>query len=606
MAIRKISAMTFAISSPSVRLMSRCQWVTGNELRMQRFPSTSLQWDRLLQTSSTLSGGQGVTLAPLHFRRYESNVTPNGKPPSEKGKDGKKNAISSGTGFKFITERDRLLAQATGIFEKLKINIKWILTKSSRPFNTDDIGAFISWIVVSNVLIIILWTTTFTSLVIYLMNTVFAQEYLAAKIGNFLTKNSALSVVFESAIVPDWSSGKISFNKVFVSRRPKLSHSFTKGSQKEAIQRTELALSDKLLVSREDFDDGNYTQYDLTIDQLEISLSFTKWLNGKGILDEVSINGLRGVVDRTHVVWKVNDDPRNYKNIHQTGDFEISKFSMHDVLFTLYQPNGFRPFLVSIFNCDLPQLRKHWLFYDILNANSMSGTYDNSMFTIHKKFNVENTPFYSSYGSPWKRVTRFRVDNLDIDHLNAGMEGPFGWITEGQVDMIGDVLLPDKEADALQLTEILTEIGDRLFKEAKRHTLLPFPRHPSASDIDPDQYFIMDFFLKLHNVRAEVPLFTSELGYINNALIRPIVGYINSTRTYIPIRCRVVKNISDFEGSWTIYDCLLMSDLSAEVYDAFADYVADDRKRSVRLMRVGFWSLQIILQVILMSLGAIA
>lgn len=516
---------------------------------------------------------------------------------------GKQHSASS---FKFITERDRLLAHSTGILQRLKINVRWVLTKSTRPFNTDDIGAFVSWVLVSNVLLIILGTTTFASLIIYLMNTVLAQEYLATKVGNFLTKNSALSVVFESAIVPDWSSGKISFRKVFVSRRPKISHSFTKGSQKEALQRTKLALSDRLLVSREDFDDGNYTQYDLTIDQLEISLSLTKWLNGKGILDEVSINGLRGVVDRTHVVWKPNDDPRNYKNVYQPGDFEISNFSMNDVLFTLYQPNGFRPFQVSIFNCNLPQLRKHWLFYDILNADSMSGTYDNSMFTFHKKYNVENTPFSSSDASPWKRVTRLRVDNLAIDHLNAGMEGPFGWITEGQVDMIGDALLPDKEADALQLTEIITEIGDRLYKEAHRHALLPFPQRPQDSEIDPDKYFIMDFSLKLHNVKAEVPLFSSELGYINNALIRPIVGYINSTRTYIPIRCRVVKSISDFEGSWTIYDCLLMRDLSAEVYDAFADYVADDRKRSVRLARVGFWSLQIILQVILMSLGAIA
>lgn len=558
-------------------------WVVQSQLRAAQCPRSLLR--------------SGTNMRPLQLRWYSTQQPPL-KPETKKP--------HSPSSFKFITERDRLLAQATGFLEKLRINVRWVLTKSTRPFNTDDIGAFISWVLVSNVLLIILGTTTFTSLVLYLMNTVLAQEYLATKIGNFLTKNTSLSVVFESAIVPEWSSGKIRFNKVFVSRRPKVSHSFTKGSQIEALQRTKLGLSDRLLFSREDFDDGNYTQYDLTIDQLDISLSFTKWLNGKGILDEVSINGLRGVVDRTHVVWKPNDDPRNYKNIHQPGDFEITNFAMNDVLFTLYQPNGFRPFQVSIFNCDLPQLRKHWLFYDILNANSISGTYDNAMFTIHKKFNVENTPFSSSNASPWKRVTRLRVDNLAIDHLNAGIDGPFGWITDGQVDMIGDALLPDKEADASQMTEVITEIGDRLYKEAQRHALLPFPQRPTASEIDPDQYFMMDFSLKLHNVKAEVPLFTHELGYINNALIRPIVGYINSTRTYIPIRCQFVKNISDFEGSWTIYDCLLMRDLSAEVYDAFADYVADDRKRSVRLMRVGFWSLQIMLQVILMSLGAIA
>ena len=98
---------------------------------------------------------------------------------------------------------------------------------------------------------------------------------------------------------------------------------------------------------------------------------------------------------------------------------------MNDVLFTLYQPNQFRPFQVSIFNCDLPQLRKHWLFYDILNANSVSGAYDNSMFTIHRTLQNNHHQFLESEPpelqptalslSPWKKITRLRVDNLDID-----------------------------------------------------------------------------------------------------------------------------------------------------------------------------------------------
>lgn len=500
-----------------------------------------------------------------------------------------------------ITERDRMLIHATSMRERIRINVRWSLTRSMRPFNTDDISAFISWILVSNVLLIILGTTTFASLIIYCMNTVFAQEYVATQVGNFITKNSALSVVFESAIVPGWSSGKITFNKVFISKRPKLSHSFSKGSQQEVVDRAKLALSEQLLVTCENFDDGNYTQFDLTIDQVEISLSFNKWINGKGLLDEITINGLRGVIDRTHVIWAPNDHPRNYLNIHKLGDFEISKFVMNDVLFTLYQPDGFRPFQVSIFNCELPQLRKHWLFFDVLNANNMSGTYDNSMFTIYKKYKTLDVP-----NSSLKKVTRMRVDNLNVDHLNAGMDGPFGWITSGQVDMIGDLILPEKNADASELKEILMVIGERLMKEACRHSSILPLYMPEVENINPHQYFIMDFFLKLHNVKAEVPIFTQDLSYINNALIRPIVGYINSRKTYIPIRCRVVKNINDFEGSWTIYDSMLITDLSAEVYDAFAEYVADNNRNNVRIVRVGFWSLQILIQLILMGLGAIA
>lgn len=506
---------------------------------------------------------------------------------------------------KMLAEKDRVLGQTTNVFTRFKINLRWFLKRSTNSFSVDDIGALISWILVSHVLVFIIWTTSFVSLIIYLMNTVLAQEYLARKIGKLITNNNNLTVVFENAIVPSWSSGKITFNKVFVSRRPYgRNNAFTKGSQGEAMQRATLALSENLLVSRDDFEEGNYTQFDLTIEEVQISLSFTKWINGRGFIDEVSINGLRGVVDRTHLVWKPNDDPANYKNVYQVGDIEISNFIMNDVLVTLYQPNGFRPFQVSIFNCNLPQLRKHWLFFDILNASSVSGTYDNSMFTIHRKvrFNKNDTKS--------RIVTQLRIDNLDIDHLNASMEGPFGWITEGTVDMVGNIFLPDKNTDSLAISEITSEMANKILNitDTKPDEIVSKKniKKLDYSKIDPNKHFVMDFFLKLNNVKAEVPLFTPELTYKNSALIRPIVGYINSRRTYIPIKCMVIKDKSDFEGSWTVYDSYLMNDLSSEVNDAFADYVADEQHRSIRVKKVAFWSLQLFLQLILMGLATIA
>ncbi|KAG0668642.1 Mitochondrial distribution and morphology protein 31, mitochondrial precursor [Maudiozyma exigua] len=507
-----------------------------------------------------------------------------------------------------LNERNRLLEETENIWGRLKIRLRWFLKKSTNPFNTDDIGALISWILVSHVLVFIIWTTTFVSLIIYLMNTVFAQEYLAKKIGKLITSNNNLTVIFENAIVPSWSSGKITINKVFVSRRPYgEDDTFNKGSQQDAMQRATLALSENLLVSRDDFEEGNYTQFDLTIEEVQVSLSFTKWINGKGFIDELSINGLRGVVDRTHLVWKANDDPRNYKNVYHVGDLEIAKFVMNDALVTLYQPNGFRPFQVSIFNCELPQLRKHWLFYDILNANSISGTYDNSMFTIHRRLRFNENDTKS------RIVTQLRIDNLDIDHLNASMEGPFGWIEEGSVDMVADIFLPDEAnsgVDSFALPELISDVSNKILKRSnsKEDEIISTKNLNNLNyrKLDPNEYFVMDFYLKLNNIRAQVPLFTNELTYTNNALIRPIVAYMNSRRTYIPIKCMVVKKKSDFEGCWTIYDSYLMNDLSAEVYDAFADYVSDERRQSIRVKKVAFWSLQLLLQLILMGLGAIA
>ncbi|KAG5421751.1 MDM31 [Candida metapsilosis] len=510
--------------------------------------------------------------------------------------------------------KEQLLAKATNMYSRFKIRLKWLLKKSNRPFNTDDYSAFFSWIVVGNVFLFFVATTTFFSLVIFTANTVFAQEFVARKFGELITKNSNITVTFESAIVPGWSDGKISFRKCFVSRRPKKIEKFTKGSQQEEYEKSLRVNEDE----EEDVfeDDGNYTQFDLTIEEVNISLSFSKWVNGTGMIETLEMKGVRGVVDRTHVRWDPGDDATNYKNIYHPGDFEFEDFKMEDVLFELKQPNEFRPFDVSIYNCELSKLRKHWLFYDFLNAEIMSGSYDNSLFTVHKKQRLSD---FSSNGKQnlsnnWKRVTCLRVDSLNIDHLNKGLEGPFGWITNGKVDMVGEVMVPPDNNNDIGVKEIVNMIAESITKEATRyknpevhskhpdmHTRLT---HDDYTDIS--KYFVLDLTIRLNNVRATLPFKAPELSYINYALIRPIVAYINSKNTFIEIHNRVVKNIKDFEGSWTIYDSLLMDDISEEVYDNFVDYVADEEARLIRVKRVGFWSLQLLLQVVLFGLGALS
>ena len=71
--------------------------------------------------------------------------------------------------------RDELLAAATGFWSRLKVRFKWFSIRSARPFNVDEISAFFSWVLLGHVLWIILGTTTFFSLLILAVNTVFAQ-----------------------------------------------------------------------------------------------------------------------------------------------------------------------------------------------------------------------------------------------------------------------------------------------------------------------------------------------------------------------------------------------------------------------------------------------
>ena len=498
--------------------------------------------------------------------------------------------------------REELLAAATGSWSRLKVRFKWFSIRSVRPFNADEIGAFFSWFLLGHVLWIILGTTTFFSLAIFAVNTVFAQETLARWVGNYLTKSSGVNVVFESAIVPKWGDGVITFKNVFISRRPGQGASkVSKGSPlTEAAAAAAAARAEKSKDSWEtvsasaknddDEEDVNYTQFDLSLDTVNVTLSFTKWFNSKGLLRDVEIKGVRGVIDRTLVHYAGDYvDPRTYKHEHHPGDFEINSFRLEDLLVTVHQPHGFRPFSISIFSCDLPQLRRQWLFYDFLSANIMSGSFDESLFTIHPRQmhghvggQLVSGLEIDGQAAPWKKHSRLRIDSLNIDHLNRGVAGPFSWIHEGNVDIVADLMFPADNDESI--SKVMSDFYERMEATVTSSRQLPKGRESTRVDDidvhrdagatalidsglsdDDKRFLVLDLRVHLNDIRAAVPIFTKDLSYVNNALIRPIVAYMNSRRTFIPINCRVVKRASEFDGSWTIFDSGLMDDLSAEV-----------------------------------------
>lgn len=489
-----------------------------------------------------------------------------------------------------------LLEAASGFWSRIKIHFKWLTIRSTRPFNADEIYALFSWIIAAHFLWIVLGTTTFFMLTIFLINTAFSQETIAKWIGNYLTKSSGIKVVFETAVVPKWGDGVISFRNVFVSRRPGQGKGkVSKGSQTEmaaaaaAITHQESDAQDGVEEkAAEPEEDTNYTQFDISIDTVNVTLSFSKWFNGKGLLKDVEIKGIRGVVDRTSVKTIEGVDPRSYKHEHNPGDFELESFKMEDLLVTIYQPNGFRPFSVSIFSCDLPQLRKQWLFYDFLSANMMSGSFDNSLFTIHPRQTHNYTGAQlssgrdSEDGSSWKKHSRIRIDGLNIDHLNRGFEGPFSWIHEGNVDIVADVMFPNDDDDSI--AKVMSDMYDRVeatvIQQRKHHfsdhAVHGFDEHHEDKSQFEDEteedkrFMIMDMRVHLNDVRAAVPIFTRDISYVNNALVRPIVAYMNSSRTFIPVNCRVVKRVSEFDGSWTLYDSGLMEEVSKEVSPTYS------------------------------------
>ncbi|THH07972.1 hypothetical protein EW146_g9148 [Bondarzewia mesenterica] len=255
--------------------------------------------------------------------------------------------------------RDDFLNAANGFSQRMRVRFRWFFIRAFRKFNADDISAFITWFLVGQGLWILIGTTTFFSFVFAVANSLRLQAYIARAISDYLTAETGVTIIFESAIVPKWKDSRISFKNVYVTRRPTSSpapqivddsvHRVALGydvSNHPANHRIGDEEEDLTNAVEEDHthadDDANWSMFDLNVDSIDVTLSLWRWLDGKGLIKDAVVKGVRGVLDRRSVGWSPNLDPASFRHIAQPGDSELESLVLEDVLITVYQPGGFR------------------------------------------------------------------------------------------------------------------------------------------------------------------------------------------------------------------------------------------------------------------------
>lgn len=159
------------------------------------------------------------------------------------------------------------------------------------------------------------------------------------------------------------------------------------------------------------------------------------------------------------------------------------------------------------------------------------------------------------------------MNALPIEHMNAYSNGPMSWITKGAVDLDMLFLFPSSESEDV-LDAILDEIdglGDRtlvkfenviashsipiLSEASKRLRLKHIRRYGTqnqhAHETTPGEASELLIFSKIqfNDLKASVPLSVPHLSYMTNALIRPVVAFINNNKTRIPISFSAKMNI---------------------------------------------------------------
>jgi distribution and morphology protein 31 len=491
-----------------------------------------------------------------------------------------------------------------GWFARLKL----LLTRR-RGWTRDDVWALGSWLFVGQGLFILAGTTTFASVVLLLANSLQFQDWLARRLTKYLAKHTGLEFAFGETIVPNWRNGRISFRDVSIKSLP---------------------------------DKDDYARYNLRVDSAEVTLSMKRYLEGKGLVVSCEMSGIRGIVDRTNVRPHLYEGWR-YQG--QTGDFDMQQVSLRDLLVTIHNPDGHRSYEMSVISANLPRLRKKYILYDFLAAESVVGVLDGSLFSMH----IPQVSFGANERKRCVSMRHLKMNSLNVDFFtNGATTGPISWLTKGSVDVNVFIQLPANyrhPSDSESITDKLGTLTEGILVQIFRESSVQIPSEdytPWAFDelsqirdgfrnvhkslfgpffdrlrsrmqedflnVDdraleapekaalhfihpkPDIVtFKVDF--RFHNLRAHLPLWTSERGLVGTTLMRPLVAYINEQRPFIPISCHFDISMEQLEGSWTLYESGIVGALSKGATDSFEMLVSDRHKKIKRLKRVSLWSL---------------
>lgn len=493
---------------------------------------------------------------------------------------------SQQNGHESITKAT-LLSQANNAFSRFAVHIKWPLLRGTRRISSLDIfSAFVSWLVMGNILWIILGTTTFGLVMMYSLH-YFDNLWDRLRstdepsnncvLGNVTSSilGHGLGVKFEfqkGNILPELKDGKLRFKNFKVS------------SLSQDAPTREKHENDSI-------------KFSANVEAMDVTLSFNKWYEGKGLVYDLEIFGMNGELFKSDIVSNprthqpyVEELPFAYnrynENIHLQYDlsdhdleelsaiqhhranrtplsfidsnYQLEQVKIHDSYIEIHNDDTRKnPLKVTIFNCDLPKLRGDRILIDFFNANNASGAINDSMFTLHKRQDIMR---YDVDSDADDRIIRFKLDGIDMGLISAtNPHSKFNWIVNGKAEIVADITLPNLNTQEFQLmneykrvshlvSEVFTELanvtnpqehenestsGNPLLKGALAAIYHTFSKPASSEPSDKSEYVLVNFKIKFYDLKASLPKHlptatSTGAPFLSLQNLRTLITFINN------------------------------------------------------------------------------
>lgn len=599
-----------------------------------------------------------------------------------------------------------LLSQASNSFSRLLIHVKWPLIRNSSNTTTLDlVSAFISWMVMGNLLWIILGTTTFGLMAMY---SIHYFDHLWDSISLFQDneqdgddmddqkKDSSILGYITSSILAYGLGVRIQFQKGSILpelKDGKLRFKNFKIFSAENNNRSE----------SEDDTVGSITKFTANVEAIEVTLSFNKWYEGNGLIYDLEIFGMNGKVYKNQVVenkvpvvkpkkshldealtYSLNrhndnihfqydlqdhdieelDSVRNAqisKNTFMDSMYQLEHVKIHDSYFEVYNNDSTEtPLRISLFSCDLPRLRGDKLLIDFFNANNASGALNDSMFTIHKRKEIDH---YSLTKDEGNKIVRFKLDGIDMGSISrANPHLKLNWIVNGKAEIMADIKLPDLSDSEFQLSQeykrvsnVVSDMFNELVNvtkptddkevdiEGNSATLLKGaiaaiyhtftkPQHDDNEEVR-SEYVLVNVKVKFYDLKASLPKHlpmasSSATPFVSLQDLRQLIGFVNNTNEEnassstssndaeangsvsrfsrnnpLIIKTTVIEKLSHLYNTEDLSKTAIFDSIVGDIYEDLMKLAKQDEKRIIH-EKSSMWSHSLASQLLLLGLGA--